>query len=66
VSPYHRALAYTALDRANDAFAMLRAAFEARDPALVNLAAEPRFDRLRADARHGALVERLGLRNGPY
>jgi TolB-like protein/Tfp pilus assembly protein PilF len=64
VSPYHRALAYTALDRADDAFAMLRGALEARDPALVNLAAEPRFERLRADARYGALVGRRGLRNG--
>ena len=64
VSPYHRALAYTALDRTDDAVALLHAAFEARDPALVNLVAEPRFDRLRADARYGALAERLGMRNG--
>jgi tetratricopeptide (TPR) repeat protein len=64
VSPYHRALAYTALDRTDAAVALLRAAFDQRDPAIVNLAAEPRFERLRADARYCALAERLGLRNG--
>jgi TolB-like protein/Tfp pilus assembly protein PilF len=66
VSPYHRALAYTALDRTDAAVALLRAAFEERDPAIVNLAAEPRFERLRADARYGALARRLGLRNGQH
>jgi TolB-like protein/Tfp pilus assembly protein PilF len=65
VSPYHRALAYTALDRTDAAVALLGAAFDERDPAIVNLAAEPRFERLRADARYGALAERLGLQNGP-
>jgi TolB-like protein/Tfp pilus assembly protein PilF len=64
VSPYHRALAYAALGRADDAVALLQAAFEWRDPAIVNLAAEPRFARLRADVRYGALAERQGLRNG--
>jgi TolB-like protein/Tfp pilus assembly protein PilF len=63
VSPYHRALAYTALDRTDEAVALLHAAFEARDPAIVNLAAEPRFERLRADPRYGALAKRLGLQN---
>jgi TolB-like protein/Tfp pilus assembly protein PilF len=66
VSPYHRALAYTGLDRTDAAVALLGAAFEERDPAIVNLAAEPRFDRLRADARYGALAERLGLQNGQH
>jgi TolB-like protein/Tfp pilus assembly protein PilF len=66
VSPYHLALAYTALDRKEDALRLLEAAFEARDPALVNLAVEPRFDRLRAEARRGALEERLGLRNAQH
>ena len=64
VSPYHRALAYTALGRTDVAVALLRAAIEERDPAIVNLAAEPRFERLRADARYGALAEHLGVRHG--
>jgi TolB-like protein/Tfp pilus assembly protein PilF len=66
VSPYHRALAYTALNRMDAAVALLGAAFEERDPAIVNLAAEPRFERLRADARYGALAKRLGLPNGQH
>jgi TolB-like protein/Tfp pilus assembly protein PilF len=57
VSPYHRALVYVALDRNDDAVLLLHAAFEARDPAIVNLAVEPRFDRLREDPRYRALAD---------
>ena len=43
------------------AFALLEHACDERDPALMHLATEPRFDALRCDARYLHIVERLRL-----
>jgi tetratricopeptide (TPR) repeat protein len=62
VPAYHQAFVHAALGDADAAFALMTRACEERDPALVQLAAEPRFDPLRQDPRWDALVGRLGLR----
>jgi len=59
VPPFHLALAYTGLEDLDSAFAALEQAWRDRDPALVTLDAEPRFEPLRSDSRCRALVERL-------
>ena len=61
VSSYHRALAHTGLGDVDAAFTLLARACEQRDPSLMHLPSEPRFVRLRADARYAPLVGRLGL-----
>ncbi len=61
VSAYHRALAHTALGDRDGALGLLTQAFEQRDPSIINLGVEPRFDALGTDPRYKALVEQLAL-----
>jgi serine/threonine-protein kinase len=61
VSPYHRALGHLGLGDFDATFAMLSRACEERDPSLMHLSSEPRFDAIRSDARYTAVVGRLGL-----
>jgi hypothetical protein len=61
VSAYHLALAHTGLGHVDDALALLGTAGDERDPALLNLVVEPRFEPLRSDPRYGKLVDRFGL-----
>ncbi len=61
VPAYHLALAHVGLGLTDQAFALLEQACEERDPALVNVALDPRFDPLHDDARFGTLIDRLGL-----
>ena len=61
VSSYHRALAHTGVGDLDTAFAMLARACDERDPWLMHLASEPRFEPIRADARYTAVISRLGL-----
>jgi tetratricopeptide (TPR) repeat protein len=61
VSAYHRALGHAAIDDRDGAFALLCRASEQREPAIVNLGVDPRFEPLGADPRYQALVESLGL-----
>jgi tetratricopeptide (TPR) repeat protein len=61
VSPYHLAIAYTGLGKDDDAFEALDNAWIDRDPALASIAVEPRFGRLRSDARFEELLGRLDL-----
>jgi TolB-like protein/DNA-binding winged helix-turn-helix (wHTH) protein/Tfp pilus assembly protein PilF len=49
------------LDEADEAFAWLEQAYTERDPYLTLLGADPVYDRLRADARFTALLQKLGL-----
>lgn len=63
VSSYHLALAHTGIGDRDRAFALLNAACDARDPAIVNLVGEPRFEPLHADPRFEALMKRTGLRH---
>ena len=61
VPAYHLALAHTGLGDIESAFAALRQGMEDRDPALPNLAVDPRFAPLRGDRRFDQLVTRLGI-----
>jgi TolB-like protein/Tfp pilus assembly protein PilF len=61
VPSYHAALAQVGLDNVDAAFTLLEQAVIDCDPALGNLAAEPRFEPLRADARFARLLDLLGL-----
>jgi TolB-like protein/Tfp pilus assembly protein PilF len=64
VTAYHRAVAHAGVNDIEGAFALLARACEDRDPALINVAVEPRFDRLRSHPRYGTLAARLGLDQG--
>jgi Tfp pilus assembly protein PilF len=61
VSAYHRALPHTALGDRDGALGLLTEAFARRDPSIINLGVEPRFDPLGSDPRYQALVEQLAL-----
>ena len=61
VPAYHLALAQVGLGRTNEAFALLDRACEQRDPALVDVALDPRFAPLRSDPRFASLLDRLRL-----
>ncbi len=61
VPSYHLALAHVGLGDTDAAFAALEQATVDGDPALANLAVEPRFMPIRSDARYVRLVELLGL-----
>ena len=61
VSAYHRALAHVALGDRHGALGLLTQAFEHRDPSIINLGVEPRFDALASESRYHALVDELAL-----
>jgi tetratricopeptide (TPR) repeat protein len=61
VPAFHLALAYTALEDDDEAFAALEQAWLDRDPAVATLDAEPRFEPLRSDPRYRALVDRIKI-----
>jgi TolB-like protein/tetratricopeptide (TPR) repeat protein len=59
---YHLAIAHTGLGNRDAAFARLEMACRDREPSIINLGVEPRFEPLRRDSRYLALIERLRLR----
>jgi len=61
VPAYHLAIAHVGLRQMDEAFALLDQACEERDPALINLAGDPRFDPIRRDTRFAKLSARLRL-----
>ena len=61
VSSYHRAIGHAGLGDFDATFARLSRACDERDPSLMHLASEPRFDAIRSDARYAAVMGRLGL-----
>jgi adenylate cyclase len=61
VPAYPLALAHAGLGDLDSAFADLEQATVDADPALTNLAVEPRFEAIRSDVRYERLVELLGL-----
>ena len=61
VPGYHLALAHLGLGNRDAAFALLEKACTDREPAVINLKVEPRFDPLRRDPRYSALLRRLHL-----
>jgi TolB-like protein/tetratricopeptide (TPR) repeat protein len=58
---YHLALVYAALDDRDRAFLWLNRAIDAREWFVGMLKADPLLDPLRADARFGGLLQRVGL-----
>jgi TolB-like protein/Tfp pilus assembly protein PilF len=61
ISPYHLALIYTGLGEKDRAIELLNQALDERAERLVWLRADPRFDKLRAEARFNDLLQRVGL-----
>jgi hypothetical protein len=61
VPPFYVALAQTALGHIDAAFAALAQACTDRDPAVTNLAVDPRLAPIRSDARYARLVNDIGL-----
>ena len=60
-SPYHLALIYAGLGEKDHAIELLNQAFDERAERLVWLRVDPRFDKLRSDARFNDLLQRIGL-----
>jgi TolB-like protein/Tfp pilus assembly protein PilF len=58
---YHLALAYVGLGDTDAALSSLEQAIVVRDPAVINLAVDPRLESVRSDARCTQLIEQLGL-----
>jgi TolB-like protein/Tfp pilus assembly protein PilF len=61
VPSYHLALAYVGLGETDAALASLEQAIVERDPAVINLAADPRLEPVRSHARCTRLIEQLGV-----
>ncbi len=61
VPGYHLALAHIGLGNRDAAFGLLEKACSDREPSVVNLRVEPRFEPLRRDPRYGALLQKLRL-----
>jgi tetratricopeptide (TPR) repeat protein len=61
VPGYHLALAHVGLGNRDAAFKLLERACADREPYVINLKVEPRFDPLRRDPRYGVLLQRLRL-----
>jgi TolB-like protein/DNA-binding winged helix-turn-helix (wHTH) protein/Flp pilus assembly protein TadD len=61
VPAYHLAVAHVGLGDADEAFRQLDVACEERDPSLINLNRDPRFDPIRSDARFAGLLDRVHL-----
>jgi TolB-like protein/Tfp pilus assembly protein PilF len=61
VSGYHVAIAQTGLGNRDAAFKLLEKSCEDREPSIMNLAVEPRFEPLRRDPRYAALLAHLRL-----
>jgi TolB-like protein/Tfp pilus assembly protein PilF len=61
VPGYHLALAHVGLGHRDAAFDLLEKACLDREPSIVNLRVEPRFEPLRRDPRYSALLQHLRL-----
>ena len=63
--PFHLALIRVGLGDLDQAFAALARACDDREPAIANVAIDPRFGPLRADPRYADLAARLNLSGHP-
>jgi TolB-like protein/Tfp pilus assembly protein PilF len=61
VPAYHLAIAYAGLGNRDRVFALLAKASADREPMLINVAVEPRFEPLRGDRRYAELMVQLGI-----
>jgi len=62
VSAYNMSRVYAASGDTELAFSWLDRAYQERNPDLIEVRAEPVFDRIRQDARFGDLLRRVGWR----
>ena len=60
-SPWVIALQYAPIGESEQAFAWLERGFRERDPLMIHLKANPRFDPLRSDPRFDDLLRRIGF-----
>ncbi len=61
VSPYSIALAYNGLEERDKTLAWLERGFKERDPKMVFLKVEPKWNNLRGDPRFQDLLRRVGF-----
>jgi DNA-binding winged helix-turn-helix (wHTH) protein/tetratricopeptide (TPR) repeat protein len=61
IPPYHLALAYNGLDEPDKTLACLERGHKERDPKMVFLKVEPKWDNLRRDPRFVDLMRRVGF-----
>jgi serine/threonine-protein kinase len=61
ISPFDIATVYVGLNMADAAFKALEEAYDGRAFGLVFMPVDPRFDRIRSDARYADLIRRVGL-----
>jgi len=61
VPPYHIALIYNGLDERDKTLAWLERGYEQRDPKMVFLKVEPKWNNLRSDLRFQDLLRRVGF-----
>lgn len=61
VPPYHIALIYSGLSETEETIAWLERGFQQREPRLVFLKVEPKWNNLRDDSRFQDLLRRVGL-----
>jgi serine/threonine-protein kinase len=61
VSPGNIALIYNGLGQRNETFAWLERGFKQRDPKMVFLKVEPKWNNLRDDPRFQNLLQRIGF-----
>jgi adenylate cyclase len=61
VSPYNVAMIYAGLDQRDDALAWLERGYHEREPRMVFLQSEPKWNNLRTDPRFRDLLRRLGF-----
>jgi len=61
VSPYSVALIYNGLGKRNETLTWLEKGYEQRDPKMVFLRVEPKWNNLRDDSRFQDLLRRIGL-----
>ncbi|MEO7659675.1 MAG: hypothetical protein ABIV48_08670, partial [Pyrinomonadaceae bacterium] len=61
VPPYHIAIVYHGLGETGQALTWLDKGYEQRDPKMVFLKVEPKWNDLRSDPRFKAMLKRLNL-----
>ena len=61
VPPYLIALIFNSLDKSDESFAWLERGYEIRDPRMVFLNVEPKWNNLRSDPRFQDLLRRIGF-----
>ena len=62
IPPYHIALIYNGLGMRDEALSWLEQGYQQRDPKMVFLKAEPKWNNLRDDASFQDLLRRVGLK----